>query len=109
MPERDDDPMLKIMSLKKISKYIGRTVSDEMLIPLDEMKNFIKPKEICSIVKQFSIKKDDDYLINTLILTKIFSEVKNWVLGIQLAQMASEGELEAMWDCDENCMIFKSK
>ena len=103
-----DDPLMKIKSIKRIAKHIGRDVASDMLIPIEEMKDYIKPKEISSIVKQYSISQDGQYLINRIILQKIFSEVKNWVLGIQLAKMASEGQVDTMWDEEQNCMIFKS-
>lgn len=109
MYDYDNDPLMKIKNIKKLSKHIGRSVADEMLIPIEEMKEYIKPKEIGSIIKQYSIKKNNSYMMNSLILQKIFGEVKNWVLGIQLAKMASGGKLDTMWDCEENCMIFKSK
>jgi hypothetical protein len=103
-----DDKLVKIKSVIKISKHIGKDIANEMLIPIKEMKDYIKPKEISSIIRQYSIKKDDGYFMNTLILQRIFSEVKNWVLGVQLAKMASDGKLDAMWDDEQNCMIFKS-
>jgi hypothetical protein len=103
-----DDPLMKIKSIKRIAKHIGRDVATEMLIPIEEMKEYIKPKEVASIVKQYAIYKNNQYLMNRMILQKIFSEVKNWVLGIQLSKMASEGKIDTMWDDEENCMIFKS-
>lgn len=103
-----DDPLMVLKDIKKISKHIGRDVATDMLIPIEEMKLYIKPKEITSMVKQYCIYKNNKYHINTLILQKIFAEVKNWVLGIQLAKMASEGKLETLWDSEQNCMIFKS-
>lgn len=104
-----DDPLVKIKSIPKLAKHIGRDIANEMLIPLSEMKEYIKPKEVSSIIKQYSIKKINGYFVNATILSRIFSEVRNWVLGIQLAKMASNEQLETMWDDEENCMIFKSK
>lgn len=109
MYDYDNDPLMKIKNIKKLSKHIGRDIAKEMLIPIEEMKDYIKPKEIGSIIKQYSIKKNNAHMMNSMILSKIFTEVKNWVLGIQLAKMASSGKLDTMWDCEENCMIFKSK
>lgn len=109
MTEDNDDKLMKIKNIKRIAKHIGKDVANEMLIPINEMSDFIKPKEVSSIIKQYCIYKDHDYLMNTMILQKIFSEVKNWVLGIQLAKMASEDKLDVIWDDEENCMIFKSK
>lgn len=105
---KNDDPLLKLKSIKKISKHIGRDVANNMLIPIEEMKDYIKPKEVASIVKQYCIYENSSYHINTMILQKIFNEVKNWVLGIQLAKMASKGQLDTIWDDEKNCMIFKN-
>lgn len=104
-----DDPLVKIKSINKIAKHIGKDVANEMLIPIKEMKKYIKPKEIASLIKQYSIHKNDNYLMNTMILKKIFTETKNWVLGIQLAKMASNGEIDTIWDEEANGMVFKSK
>jgi hypothetical protein len=103
-----DDPLVKIKSIKRIAKHIGKDTAKEMLIPIEEMKDYIKPKEIASIVKQYAIKKQNGYFINTTILQKIFVEVKNWVIGVQLAKMASDGQIDTMWDDEQNCMVFKS-
>lgn len=109
MYDYDNDPLMKIKSIKKLAKHIGRDIAKEMLIPIEEMKDYIKPKEIGSIIKQYSIKKNNTHMMNSMILAKIFAEVKNWVLGIQLAKMASSGQLDTIWDCEQNCMTFKSK
>lgn len=103
-----NDPLMRIKSIKKVAKHIGRDIATEMMIPLKEMKEYIKPKEVASIVKQYAIYKDGDYLMNTIILQKIFGEVKNWVLGIQLAKMAASGKMDTLWDNEQNCMVFKS-
>lgn len=105
----NDDKMMKIKSIKRIAKHIGKDIANEMLIPIDEMSEYIKPKEISSLIRQYCVKQDSDYLMNANILQKIFSEAKNWVLGIQLAKIASKGEMDVIWDDEENCMIFKSK
>lgn len=104
-----DDKLMKIKNIKQIAKHIGKDIASEMMIPLREMKDYIKPKEVASIVKQYCIYKNGDYFMNTMILHKVFTETKNWVLGIQLAKMASSGKLETMWDEENNCMIFKSR
>lgn len=109
MSDMNDNKMMKVKSIKRIAKHIGKDVANEMLIPIEEMGDFIKPKEISSLIKQYCVRQDSDYLMNANILQKIFTEVKNWVLGIQLAKMASDDKMDAMWDDEENCMIFKSK
>ena len=104
-----DDPLVAIKNVNKMSKHIGKDVAKHMGIPLSELKDYIKPKEIRSILQQYCIPQEDRLMINTLILKKIFQEVNNWVLGIQLCKMASNGQLEACWNDEENCMIFETK
>jgi hypothetical protein len=102
------DPLLKIKNINQMSKQIGRDVAREMSLPLNELSQFIKPKEVRLLIKQYSVYKDEEYLINTMILNKIFYETKNWILGIQLAKMASEGKLDTFWDDEINCMSFSN-
>lgn len=109
MSDMNDNKMMKIKSIKRIAKHIGKDIANEMLIPIEEMSEYIKPREISSLIKQYCVKQDSDYLMNANILQKIFSEAKNWVLGIQLAKMASAEQMDVIWDDEENCMIFKSK
>ena len=104
-----DDPLVTIKHIGKMSKHIGKDVAKNMGIPLKELKDYIRPSEIKSILTQYCIFKDEQYLINTLILKKVFQEVNNWVLGIQLAKMASDGQLDACWDDEQNSIIFETK
>jgi hypothetical protein len=104
-----DDPLIAIKNVNKMSKHIGKDVAKHMGIPLNELKDYIKPKEIRSILEQYCIPKQDQLMINTIILKKVFQEVNNWVLGIQLCKMASNDQLEACWNEEENCMIFETK
>lgn len=101
-----DDNLVKIKNINRMSKHIGKDVAQNLNIPLHEFKEYIKPKEIKSLIKQYSIHKNGNYLVNSLILEKIFSEVNNWVLGISLCKMAVDGKIETSWDSEQNCMLF---
>jgi hypothetical protein len=104
-----DDPLVEIKCINKMSKHIGKDVAKNMNIPLSELKEYIKPKEIKSIILQYAVVQRGKALLNAFILQKIFKEVNNWILGIQLSKMASKGDLEASWDEEQNCMVFSSK
>jgi hypothetical protein len=104
-----DDPLVSIKNISRMSKHIGKDIAKNMGIPIKELKQYIRPSEIQSIIKQYCIVKNSNYMINTLILKKVFQEVNNWVLGIQLCKMASSDQLEAVWDGDQNCIIFETK
>lgn len=105
----DSDPLVQIKCINKMSKHIGKDIAKNMSIPIKELKDYIKPKEIKSIILQYAVPKDNKALINSMILKKILKEVNNWVLGVQLCKMASRGEIETCWDEEKNCMSFESK
>lgn len=105
----EKDPLVAIKNIKRTAKYIGKDVAKNRKIPLNELTDYIKPKEIVSIIKQYAISKNNRYLINTKILQKIFTEVHDWVLGVTLSKMASNDLIDTYWDNDLNCMTFSSK
>lgn len=105
----DKDPLVAIKNLKRTAKYIGKDVAKSRGIPISEFSDYIKPKEIVSLIKQFAIEKDNRYLINTKLLQKIFTEVHDWVLGVTLSKMASKDLIETYWDETLNCMTFAPK
>jgi hypothetical protein len=103
------DPLVKIKNIKKTAKYIGKDIAKSKGIPLSEFSNYINPKEIVSIIKQYAVSKNDEYLINAEILKKIFVEVHDWVLGLTLSRMASKDLIDTHWDTTLNCMTFSQK
>lgn len=105
----DKDPLVAIKNIKRTAKYIGKDVAKSRGIPISEFSDYIKPKEIVSIIKQFAVKKQSKYLINTKLLQKIFTEVHDWVLGVTLSKMASKDLIETYWDETLNCMTFAPK
>lgn len=105
----EKDPYVIIKNINKTAKYIGKDVAKNRGIPLKEFTSYIKPKEIVSIIKQYAIKKNNKYLMNTEILQKVFTEVHDWVLGITLCKMATKNLIETYWDDKLNCMTFSPK
>lgn len=105
----EKDPLVRIKHLKKTAKHIGKDVARNREIPLDQLTGFIKPSEIVSIIKQHAIERDGDYLLNTKLLQKIFTDVNDWVLGVHLSKMASKDLIDTYWDTDLNCMTFSAK
>jgi hypothetical protein len=92
-----------------MSKCIGKDIANNMDIPLRELKHYIKPSEIQSIIKQYCIIQEEHCLINSIILQKIFDTVNNWVVGIKMSKLAGENKMDVFWDDDKNCMTFKNK
>jgi hypothetical protein len=109
MKNEEDNELYKITNVKGAAKHLGRDVAKSRGIPLEEFKDYIKPKEIVSIMKQICVKKNNDYYMNTVILNKLLNEVHNWVLGITLSKMASNNMIETYWDSKANAMTFAPK
>jgi hypothetical protein len=107
--EYNDDELYKITNIRGAAKHIGRDVAKVRGIPLKEFGDYIKPREIVSIIKQCSVKEKDNYLMNTKILDKILQEVHNWVLGVTLSKLASKDMIDTYWDDKQNCMTFAPK
>ena len=47
--------------------------------------------------------------MNYKILHRICEEINTWVLGIELAKLASLDSVETYWDDQKNCMVFSYK
>ena len=109
MKNDNDGPYYIIKNIKRIAKHMGRDIAKSRKIKLEEFSNYIKPREIVSIIKQFAHKKNDKYYMNTKILEKVLNEIHNWVLGVTLSKLASNDMIETYWDSNLNCMTFSPK
>jgi len=107
---KSKDPLYKIKNLTTMAKHLGKDVARHRSIPITKMKEYITPREIKSIIKIYAVQDDHgDLLVNNKILQEICNEVDGWVLGLELARMASKGILESYWDDKSNCMVFAHK
>jgi hypothetical protein len=104
-----EDRLVKIKSINKMSKHIGKDVAKNMDIPLKEFKNYITPREIRSIIRQHAVIKDEDIYMSSERLQNVFLVINSWVLGIQMSKLASEGKVEVYWDEEQNCATFSTK
>jgi hypothetical protein len=104
------DNLVKIKNLTHAAKHLGKDIAKQRKIPLCKFKEYITVKEIKNIIKQYALQDEhDDYLINYKILHKICEEINTWVLGIELAKLASLDSVETYWDDEKNCMVFSYK
>jgi len=104
-----EDKLVKIKDVNKMSKHIGKDVAKDMGIPLKEFKYYITPKEVKSIIEQYSLSKDDGVYLSSIRLQQIFSAINSWVVGIQMSKLASDGKIEVYWDEEQNCATFSAK
>lgn len=106
----EDNEMMRIKNISAMAKHLGKDVAKHRGIPLKNMKNYIKPSEIKSLINLYAERdKYGDLLVNNNILQRICNEIDSWVLGIELAKMASNDILETYWDDKTNGMVFKHK
>ena len=101
------DKLVKIKDIDKMARHLRRDIASQQSVTIKELKNFITQNETISLIRQYSKQnKNGDYLINTKILDKIFTEMYNWILGVELCQLASKGMFDVYWDDKQNCMTF---
>jgi hypothetical protein len=105
----NDSDLRRIRHIKKTAKYIGREVAKKKGLPLDELSKYITPKEVSSIIKQYSIKSNGMLFINETILWKIFAVTEQWVKGVMLSKLASDDLFDVYWNSHDNCAIFETK
>lgn len=105
-----DNNLVKIKNLSKAAKHLGKDIAKQRKIPLSKFKEYITPREVKNIIKQYAVQNEyGDYLINYKLLHKICSEIDKWVLGIEISKLASLDCVETYWDDEKNCMIFSYK
>lgn len=102
------DNLVKIKDIEKMAKHIRRDVAKQHGISIKELTpKYIKQSEVVAIINQLAKRdEEDNLLVNCKILDNIFSEVYNWIVGIEVAQLASSGELEAYWNDEKQMMTF---
>jgi hypothetical protein len=104
------DPLHRIKNLKKLAKHLAKSVAEDCGLTIDDLKEYMTVKNAINIVKENAKKdKNGELLINTKILEKICLEMSGWLLGVNLAKLASQDVLDCYWDNKKNCMVFKKK
>jgi hypothetical protein len=104
------DKLVKIKNLTRAAKHLGKDIAKQRKIPLNKFKEYITVKEIKNIIRQYALQDEDNgLLMNYKILYKICEEINTWVLGIELAKLASLDSVETYWDSEKNCMVFSYK
>lgn len=104
------DPLHRIKDIKKLAKHLAKVVAVDCGFTIDELKQFMTVKNAINIIKEQAQKgKDGEFLINTKILENICSEMSGWLLGVNLARLASDDKLDCYWDDKKDCMVFRKK
>lgn len=104
------DPLHRIKDIKKLAKHLAKNVAVDCGLTIEDLKQYMTVKNAISIIKENAkINEKGEFLINTKILEKICLEMSGWLLGVNLAKLASDDVLDCYWDNRKNCMVFKKK
>jgi hypothetical protein len=103
------DRLMEITDLNKFAKYIAVHTANEIGIETkkNSLKEYITLKNVKGIVSQYAKIKNGKMCVNNRIMKKIQNELTNWILGVSLAKMAGNDEIDCYWDDTKNCMMFK--
>lgn len=98
----------EIKNLKAFARKVGKTVAEDLELETSELKDYITIKNVLQLTAQYCMydKYSKKYVANETILETIIDETRNWIVGLTLARMASQGQLECAWDDKMDCMIF---
>jgi|688.fasta_scaffold06581_16 hypothetical protein len=98
---KDVDAFIKI-SLKTIAKIIKYKY--KTLIKMVTVEN------VRFLMKKY-VKKDqnNNIYISYKNIDKLYADIHEWIIGIELAQMAAEDKIGCYWDNKRNEMIFFNK
>lgn len=100
----------KIKDLTRFAKKIGKSVALECGFTIQDLKNYITVSNIKQIVLHHCIVDDQkQILINEDILQIISSEIFEWLIGTDLAKLASEDVIDCYWSDKDDCMMFAAK
>ena len=104
------DPLHRIKDIKRLAKHLAKNVAVDCGFTIDELKQFMTVKNAINIIKEKAQKDENgDFLINTKILETICLEISGWLLGVNLARLASDDKLDCYWDDSKDCMVFRKK
>lgn len=102
--------MYEIKHLNKFAKSLGKMVAKDMGFSHKELKSYITVSNIKNLIKQHChVNKRGQLLIDEDQASIVCNEIFDWLLGVDLAKLAAEDELDCYWDDKINQMVFKYK
>lgn len=100
----------EITHLNAFAKSLGVNVAKDSGFSIKELKRYIKVSNIKNIIKQYAKKnKYGNLVINDEAAQNICSDIFDWLIGANLAELAAEDVIDCYWDDEQNCMMFKTK
>ena len=84
---------------------VAKSFSEDYSENLDD---FISLEQVIYLVEHHSLGLDEqgNHIINEEVFNDIFDDLREWLYGVGLAKLASQGLIECAWDDDSNEMVF---
>ena len=102
--------MYEIQDINKFSKNIAKAVAKYAGFSYKELRSYIKVANVKQIVEKYSsFNQRGNLCIDEDEAEAACEEIFDWLVGVDLAKLASNGDLECYWDDEKNCMVFKGK
>lgn len=101
--------MYEIENIKVFAKSLGKRVAQDCGFSVKELKSSISVNNVCALVKEHSTIQDGVRYIDEEMAYVVCEEVLNWILGVSLAKMAANDEIDCYWNDEHNCMMFMFK
>lgn len=102
--------MYEIKNINKFAKSLGNMVAKDMGFSKKELHSYIRVSNIKSLIKQHcSIDKQGQLLIDEDQTSEVCNQIFDWLIGVDLAKLAADDELDCYWDDKSNEMVFKAK
>lgn len=88
---------IKIQNLNKFTKSLAKDVCYHLDLTTKELKYYMSVTQAKSLVKEFCVKSDEDesYSITRENCKNCATEMQNWIIGFEVARMASDGSFES--------------
>jgi hypothetical protein len=97
----------EICNINKFAKSLGKIVAKDIGFSTKELKSYIKVSNIKNIIIQHSNGMSNGKLtIDEKNTKRVYNEILNWLVGSELAKLASENVLDCYWDDKKNTMMF---
>ena len=107
--------MSDIFTIVDLTRYAASMRKNAVLSLSDDVESnldqFITLSEVGQLIKNNSVGEDEEgnYLITEDTFNQTFDEIRTWIEGVVLANLAAQDKIECAWDDEANEMVFWSK
>ena len=98
-----------IMDLEGYAKAVRDSAASSFEKDYTEnLDEFISITQVINMVKEHNLGLDDqgNFLINHDVFDDVFNHIRDWIYGVGLSKLASQGFVDCSWDDEANEMVF---